>query len=727
MNDFNNLGHHPIKAKGKRMTSDSTQHKLDRVRPPRVQITYDVETGGAIQLKELPLVVGILADLAGQQDVPLGPLKERKFVEIDRDNFNDVLASLRPQLVEHILGQDGAKQKVVLSFKRLDDFHPQQVVRQVAPLNQLLEARKRLVDLLAKLDGNDVLVKLLQEALKDEAGQRALKAEVEASPPRLPDAASTPAKAGAPTAPAPAATPTTPASAAPPTAPAPAGAPTSPTATPPTPASATTATATAPATVGGSSLLVRIFTEGKLIRDPSQTPRARELVGELVNGVVDKTMPVKPNLTEMINYRVAQIDEAIGKQLNAVLHSEGFQKLEGAWRGLHSLVMNSETGTQLKLRVLHATQKELLEDLENATEFDQSALFKKVYEEEYGTFGGAPFGLLVGDYEFGRHPQDLALLEKLSNVAAAAHAPFISGASPKLFDLDSFTELSGPRDLAKIFESSELASWRSFRDSEDSRYVTLALPRVLLRLPYGSKTVPVEGFVFEEDVDGTDSRRYLWGNAAYALGQRITNAFATYHWCAAIRGVEGGGMVKGLPLHTFKTADGETVMKCPTEVALTDRREKELSDLGFLALVHSKGTDFAAFFGSQTVQKPKVYDTPRANANARLSAQLPYVLATARFAHYLKSMMRDKIGSFMTRETASTFLNRWISNYVQLNDEAAADIKARQPLREARIDVFDLPGKPGAFKAVVFLRPHFQLNELTASIRLVADLPKPAA
>jgi type VI secretion system protein ImpC len=296
-----------------------------------------------------------------------------------------------------------------------------------------------------------------------------------------------------------------------------------------------------------------------------------------------------------------------------------------------------------------------------------------------------------------------------------------------MFDFESFTELGAPRDLAKVFESSELIKWRSFRDSEDSRYVCLAMPHILLRLPYGPKTVPVEGFNFVEDVDGRDHKKYLWGNAAYALGQRITNAFALYKWCAAIRGVEGGGVVAGLPAHTFKTDEGDIALKCPTEIAITDRREKELDDLGFLALCHCKGTDYAAFFGSATANKPKKYDTNSANANARLSSMLPYILSASRFAHYLKVIMRDKIGSFQSRADIDNFLNRWISQYVQLNDTASQEVKARQPLREARIDVSEVPGKPGSYRAVAFLRPHFQLNELTASIRLVAELPPPAA
>lgn len=321
----------------------------------------------------------------------------------------------------------------------------------------------------------------------------------------------------------------------------------------------------------------------------------------------------------------------------------------------------------------------------------------------------------------------MTLLRLISSVAAAAHAPFIAAAAPALFDMDSFTELGNPRDLAKIFESSELTKWRSFQADEDSRYVSLTLPHILLRLPYGAETTPVEEFNLEEEVDGTDHGKYLWGNAAYALAQRITNAFALYGWCAAIRGVEGGGKVENLPTHTFKTDEGDAALKCPTEIAITDRRENELNNLGFISLCHCKGTDFAVFFGGQTTQKPKLYDTDEANANSRISARLPYILAASRFAHYLKVICRDKIGSFQTRQTMALFLNRWINNYILAIDEAGQELKARYPLRDARVDVSDIPGKPGAFRAVAFLRPHFQLEELSTSIRLVAELPPPAA
>lgn len=474
------------------------------------------------------------------------------------------------------------------------------------------------------------------------------------------------------------------------------------------------------------SLLTKILEDAKLARTEVQAAQAKDMISEFVQQVMQGQMVMTKDVDATINARIAQIDKLVSRQLNEIMHAAEFQKLEGSWRGLLHLVFESETSTMLKIRVLNVSKKDLLKDLERAAEFDQSALFKKIYEEEFGTFGGSPYGTLIGDYEFSNHPQDLSLLEKISNVAAAANAPFVSAASPQLFGMDSYSELSEVRDLAKIFDRTEYAKWRSFRESEDSRYVGLCLPRTLMRLPYGKETVPTETFRFEEDVDGKDHHKYLWGNAAYSFGTRLTGAFANYQWCVAIRGVEGGGLVQGLPTHTFKTDEGEVALKCPTEVAITDRREKEYSDLGFMPLVHCKNTDYAAFFGAQSCNKAKKYDSDAANANARLSAQLPHIFSVSRFAHYLKAMMRDKVGSFMSRGDCERFLNQWISNYVTPDDNASQATKAQYPLREASIEVSEVPGKPGVYRAVAFLRPHFQLDEISVSLRLVAELPKSA-
>ncbi|MCB1018991.1 MAG: type VI secretion system contractile sheath large subunit [Bryobacterales bacterium] len=474
------------------------------------------------------------------------------------------------------------------------------------------------------------------------------------------------------------------------------------------------------------SLIDQIVEQGRLARDPAAKARGKNLVSEFVRQVLDGQMTVSPDVESMVNQRIAQIDHLLSLQLSEIMHQPQFQQLESTWRGIRHLIENSETGTQLKIKVLNVKKKELLRDLQRVPEFDQSATFKKIYEEEFGVFGGEPFAALVGDYYFGKGPEDIELLERMSQVAAAAHAPFLSATQADMFNLDSFTQLDAPRDLAKVFDTTEYARWKGFRASEDSRYVCLTMPRVVLRVPYGRDTKQIDAFNFEESVHGDDHDSYLWGNAAYALATRMTNAYARYGWCAAIRGVEGGGLVDALPAHVFRTDEGDVAMKCPTETIITDRREKELADLGFVPLVHCKGTDYAAFFSVQTCNKPKRYDDEAANANARLSAQMQYMMAVCRFAHYLKAMMRDKIGSFASRKDVEVFLNRWIMNYVTPDDTASQTTKAQFPLREARVDVQEVPGKPGVYRSVAFLRPHFQLDELSVSLRLVADLPESA-
>jgi type VI secretion system protein ImpC len=480
----------------------------------------------------------------------------------------------------------------------------------------------------------------------------------------------------------------------------------------------------AAATATNTSLLDQIVDQSKVAKSTTEHARAKDIIAELAKQVMDGTVVMSDNLSATLDARVAEIDKLISEQLSAVMHAKEFQKLEGTWQGLHYLCKQTSTGSMMKIKMFNAPKKDLIRDFRTAVDFDQSALFKKVYEEEFGTFGGAPFAALLGDFEITRQPEDLYFVEQMSHIAAASHAPFITAASPELMGLETYSDLSKPRDLSKVFDTVEYAKWRSFRDSEDSRYVGLTLPRFLGRLPYNPKDgTTVEGFNFVEEVDGSDHSKYLWCNAAWAMGARLTQAFEKYSWCAAIRGVEGGGLVEDLPTHTFKTDDGDVALKCPTEIAITDRREKELSDLGFIPLVHCKNTDYAAFFGAQSVQKARKYDSPAANANAVLSTQLQYIFAVSRIAHYLKAMMRDKIGSFASATSVETFLNRWISQYVLLDDNANQELKAQFPLREASIQVSEIPGKPGAYRATSFLRPHFQLDELSVSLRLVAELP----
>jgi type VI secretion system protein ImpC len=558
---------------------------LNRVRPPRVHLAYDVEIGGAIELKELPFVLGVLSALYGQPDEPLPALRNRKFVEIDLDNFNQVMAGFRPCLaftVDNLLLDADGPLNVELGFRQIEDFEPAQVVGQVKPLADLLELRKRLAKQASESDAD----------------------------PDAPDYSS----------------------------------------------------------------------------------------------------------------QIRSIDELLSRQLSLIMHAAQFQTLEASWRGLYYLVSETSSGTMLRIKVLGVSKEELLKDFERAAEVEQSALFKKVYEEEYGTFGGLPYGALIGDYEFGKDPRDIALLRYVSEVAAIAHAPFIAAPGPSLFGWDSFDQMAGVRDVSKIFDRAECAGWRSFRESPNSKYVGLTIPRMLMRLPYGDNGRIVEAFRFEEDLDQS-GKNFLWANAAYAYGVCLTTAFAMHSWCAAIRGVEGGGLILDLPCWTFITDEGEKAMKCPVEIAITDRREKELADLGFMPLVHCKNTEYAAFFTANSCHQPPMYDDAGAKANARLEVQLPYIMTTSRFAHYLKALTRDRVGSFFSRGECERFLNGWISKYVSTDDHGSPTVKAQFPLRDARIEVVENREQPGAYVAVAFLRPHFQLDELSVSLRLVVQLP----
>jgi type VI secretion system protein ImpC len=473
--------------------------------------------------------------------------------------------------------------------------------------------------------------------------------------------------------------------------------------------------------------LVRV---GKMAREDYEL----EGVKNLLRGVAEEAVANKlgdlnnvTNFSAVILKRIAEIDSQLSGYANEVLHHPEFQNLEATWRGLHKFVCEADTSDKLQIFAFSARKKELLKDFEMAIDFDQSAMFKKLYEEEYGTFGGTPFSMLIGDYYFSKSPKDIALLEGISGVAAAAHTPFIGGAASELFGMDSFLDLPNPIDLKAMFNSADFLRWNDFRSRDDSKYISLAMPRVMQREPYGKGYIETEEFQFEEVLTGEKHNHYLWGNAAYAMGLRITTAFNQYSWCAAIRGVEGGGLVENLPVHTFTLPSGEKVIKCPTEVIITDRREKELSDLGFLALCYKKHSNSSVFFDCPTLAKTKNYEDPVVSANAYVAVQLNYLLAASRFAHYLKVMMRDKIGSFATMADVSKYLNNWIIKYILLMDDASPIAKAAYPLREGRVDVYEVPGKPGCYKAVCFLRPHFQLNELTISIRMVAELPAPTA
>jgi type VI secretion system protein ImpC len=465
-----------------------------------------------------------------------------------------------------------------------------------------------------------------------------------------------------------------------------------------------------------------------------KSDRAKEAVASsvqtLAEFVLQDTAVISDDAVGSIQAIVAEIDKKLTEQVNQIIHHDEFQKLEGAWRGLHYMVNNTETDEMLKIKVMNISKKELGKTLKKfkGTAWDQSPIFKKMYEEEYGTFGGEPYGCLVGDYHFDHSPPDVALLGEIAQIAAATHAPFITGASPSLMNMDSWQELADPRDLTKIFSTPEYAAWRSLRDSEDAKYLGLAMPRFLARLPYGAKSDPVEEFDFEEDIEGADHNNYTWANSAYAMATNINRSFKEFGWCSRIRGIESGGAVEGLPTHTFPTDDGGVDMKCPTEIAIADRREAELAKNGFMPLIHKKNSDFAAFIGAQSLHKPAEYDDPDATANANLAARLPYLFATCRFAHYLKCIVRDKVGSFKERSDMERWLSEWVMNYVDGDPAHSSEtIKARKPLSAAEVVVDEIEGNPGYYSAKFFLRPHYQLEGLTVSLRLVSKLPSAKA
>ena len=484
----------------------------------------------------------------------------------------------------------------------------------------------------------------------------------------------------------------------------------------------TQAAATTTAASDFSSLLTKEFKP----KSDQAKEAVETAVRTLAEQVLKDTATVSDDALKTIQSLIASIDKKLTEQINKILHHADFQKLEGAWRGLHHLVTHTETDEMLKIRVMNISKQDLAKTLKKfkGTAWDQSPIFKKMYEEEYGQFGGQPYGCLVGDYHFDHSPPDVELLGEIAQVAAACHSPFISGAAPTTLQMDTWQELANPRDLTKIFQTAEYAAWRSLRESEDARYIGLTMPRFLSRLPYGARTNPVEAFDFEEDTEGQDHSKFTWANSAYAMATNITQSFKMYGWCSRIRGIESGGAVEGLPVHTFPTDDGGVDMKCPTEIAISDRREAELAKNGFMPLIHRKNSDFAAFIGAQSLHKPAEYDDPDATANANLAARLPYLFATCRFAHYLKCIVRDKIGSFKEREDMQRWLSQWILQYVDGNPAHSSEAtKAMKPLAAAEVQVEEIEGNPGYYSAKFFLRPHYQLEGLTVSLRLVSKLP----
>ncbi|MDQ2839467.1 MAG: type VI secretion system contractile sheath large subunit, partial [Acidobacteriota bacterium] len=570
------------------MAYESLQKKLNRVRAPHVHITYDVEVGDAIEKRELPFVLGVLADLSGKPQEPLPPLRDRRFVEINRDNFDQLVRTVRPNVrftVGNTLAEDDSQLSIELSFRNIDDFAADAVAMQVPVLNEMLLLRDKLSNLRAALFGNDELEENLQEILVHPPLLREVAQELEVL--QDPLSGATP-----------------------------------------------------------SNQVQRLLDSARVGRSVEDRAAATIWLRDFIQEAVNGSLFISRDTESVISARVAEIDRLVSLQLDEILHHADLQKLEATWRGLWYLVDQSETSARLKIRVLNLSKQELVRDLERAAEFDQSVTFKKVYEEEYGTMGGLPYAVLIGDYYFGREARDVALLERMAQIAASSHAPFLAGAAPEMFNLTAFSELGNPRDLSKIFDSQIYQRWTYFRKSEDARFVGLVLPRLLLRLPYGRDTLPVERFSYEEQLRNHET--YLWGNPAFAFGVRLSEAFARYGWFAAIRGVEGGGLIAGLPAHQFLSDDGEVVLKCPTEIAITDRRELELTHLGFIPLLHVKNTDTAVFFSVPSCYKPAMYLDSERNASGALSANLDYVLAVSRFTHYLRCIMRDKIGSYLS-------------------------------------------------------------------------------
>jgi type VI secretion system protein ImpC len=816
--------------------TESIQKKLLRVRPPRVKITYDVETGGAMEKKELPFIVGILADLKGNREdnATYPPLKTRTLVEIDRDNFNDVMATIAPRVslikakqdhpALHDLLTDPGDNQIV--FPNIDAFEPLPVIKALPSLNSMYVARGQVRDLQAKAETNDAIEAQINTIIstmvpgtsdtptllssgmskwsKDLAGTNSVSAEqstalltalvtqlnlyffktAAAVDDKLSAVQKTAADAQTATAKAQdavdqaqksvdqakdaadktkaaadlAKTEADKAKAAADLANTDDAkklsddAQTALTTAQTADATAQTAltTATAPLTAAQAALATAQAAsdtaQAELLALQANVDAAKAEAKAREDGAKKLTIANARGSVAVIDELIAQIDQRLSEALSTIMHCENFQAMEATWRGLNHLVMNTETNSMLKLRVFNATKDELRTDMMKAVEFDQSTLFKLIYEAEYGTYGGNPYSLLIGDYTIDQSGNDIDFITKISEVAAAANAPFIAQASHKLLHVTGFDQLDKPRDLQKIFDGGDMVEWKAFRSLEDARYVTLVLPRALLRLPYGTatkrNTTPCDALNFDEHIGGDgavavysktgealsypdpEANNFLWGNPAYLLAGRITNAFSLYSWTAAIRGVEGGGLVENLPSYTYTSSNGSIDLFCPTEVSITDRREKELNDLGFITLCHRKGSGQAAFFGGQTTNLPKKYFSDSANANARISSMLPYMLAASRFAHYIKVIMRDKIGSALPRGSIEDYLNAWISNYILLDDNASQEAKASYPLREARVIVSDVPGEPGVYRATVFLKPHFQLEELTTSIRLVADVPK---
>jgi type VI secretion system protein ImpC len=607
---------------------DTIQQKLGRVKPPRVHITYDVETEGAIIHKELPCTIGIIADLTGLREEKFFEYESREFISLTPSNFNDVLIKCKPK-ASVVISINGNNEENEICFEKIEDFEPINIINKVESLKQILNRKNRISELLVKISNSSKIFKNANDFMKTKDFDS-------------------------------------------------------------------------------------VFKEYNF-KNEEQKQNLKglfELLSEFTEG----------DLQSQITKEISKLNEILSNCLNQILHNKSFQKIEATWRGLLYLIKNSEIGVSLKIYVLNATFDELEQDLTKAMEFDQSYLFKKVYEQEFGTYGGNPYSVLLIDHYIENNSMNMSFVYNLSKVVACAHLPTIVGTDPSMLDINSFEHIHEINNVGLIFQSNEFIKFRNFRNTEESRYVGFILPKFIGRLPYGPNTIPVKEINYTETIDSHND--FLWSNSVYLYGQRICDSFARFHWFASIVGPENGGMVQNLPIYSYKSSNGDVVVKCPTEIIITDRREKELSDNGFISLCYCKDQDYAVFFSGQSANKPLVYNKDNATANANLSSKLQYILNASRFAHYIKAIMRDKVGSFMNVNDVRDYLTDWISEYILLNDEPEMEEMAKTPLKGAKITVEEDLKRPGCYSAIILIQPHFQMEELTVSLRLVARLPE---
>ncbi|MFK8021713.1 MAG: type VI secretion system contractile sheath large subunit, partial [Pseudomonadales bacterium] len=721
---------------------ESIQGRLGRLRPPRVRISYDRETHGSLIQEEIPFIIGVFAPLSGSQPRKGDEVSQRKMLDIDRDNFDEVLSKIGPEvelgslLTDDMLMEMGIDPSVKRSrtvtfndpnrssddvqfagikFSCLDDFAPDSIIRRIDELRQVDRKRTQIRDLQAMLENApqfyEAVCTLLGQCIDDlpplgtaSDEERIKYNEFTGLMYELTEKFRHPEDIE------------------------------------------NWANATL-------NELKSLFELMQTASSQDETARNKILLGRLyweilrpatveINSLSNDAEQTKKleqlketTLFDRFDQRVSSIDRILSHQLDAILHHAEFMQLEATWRGLAFLVFRAETGSKLKIRVVNLTENELKKDLERAVELDQSYISKLIVETEYGTYDGTPYSLLVGDYEFDDTADKIDFLKNIAQLAASAHAPFIASSNFKSFNLGGFDDSVQADDLKNVAGGVNGAIWRSFSEMEDSRYVSLTVPKVLLRLPYQSDFgQPVEYYDISEnvlrrneqgDVEGVEPDHCLWGNAAFILAERISNAFSLYGWAAAIRGEEGGGLIETLPSFEFKASEGQDARIGPTQGAITDHLEKELTaqDFFVLCVPQLRERSTAAFFARQATDKPRSFLDDHMNANSALSSSLASILCASRFAIYIKVLMREKIGTFMTRSNVEAYLNAWIAEYILLDDEATQDAKAAYPLRSATIKVRDNPGKPGSYKATLFVRPHFQLEGLTESVRLVIELP----